>query len=84
MDYGKIESDDECGETISERRFNVEVSRNSLEDKMVVGFVIKQKQLQLTFSLWLWLCLLVVSYEDRFQVGFFSFSSSNENLTLYK
>ena len=41
LDYGKIESDDECGETIIERRFNVEVSRNSLEDKMVVGFVIK-------------------------------------------
>ena len=41
MDDGKIESDDECGETIIERRFNVEVSRNSLEDKMVVGFVIK-------------------------------------------
>ena len=56
MDYGKIESDDECGETIIERRFNVEVSRNSLEDKMVVGFVIKQKQLQLTFSLLLCLC----------------------------
>ena len=41
LDYGKIESDDEYGETIIERRFNVEVSRNSLEDKMVVGFVIK-------------------------------------------
>ena len=39
--YEQIESDDECGETIIERRFNVEVSRNSLEDKMVVGFVIK-------------------------------------------
>ena len=77
MDYGKIESDDECGETIIERRFNVEVSRNSLEDKMVVGFVIK--------SVFCYVCvLLVVSYEDRFQVGFFSFSSSNENLTLYK
>ena len=41
MDYGEIESDDECGETIIERRVNVEVSRNSLEDKMVVGFVLK-------------------------------------------
>ena len=41
MDYGKIETDDESRETISEKRFNVEVSRKSLEDKMVVGFVIK-------------------------------------------
>jgi hypothetical protein len=41
LDYGKIESDDEYGEAIIERRYNVEVSRNSLEDKMVVGFVIK-------------------------------------------
>ena len=41
MDYGKIESDDESGETIIDRRCNVEVSRNNLEDKMVVGFVIK-------------------------------------------
>ena len=28
MDHGKIESDDECGETMIERRFNVEVSRH--------------------------------------------------------
>ena len=41
LDHGKIESDDECGETMIERRFNVEASLNSLEDKMVVGFVIK-------------------------------------------
>ena len=41
MDCGKTESDDEYGEAIIERRYNVEVSRNSLEDKMVVGFVIK-------------------------------------------
>ena len=39
--HGKIESDDEYGETMIERRFNVEASLNNLEDKTVVGFVIK-------------------------------------------